>query len=210
MKRLFLAFVFFLSLASVSLAAPIAASTELAIATDVEATVSRVDAASGAWTKQASRALEFGGLKLKTGKKPDGTEWSLFLPDYYYVIDIGPKKGTFPAHGSIQINYNEGANPNAPGHGLGYKATVTYCKTYFASRNDWKNKKTTDAILGKVLIKDGFSLPISAVEDGWLRLYVGIVTNDPNANPADPSGAEVFSGADKAGNYSGGLVITLI
>ena len=216
MRRAFFALIllltFTLSFSSVTLAAPahIGASTELAIAKDLEATVSRVNANTGVWSKRPSSALEFGALNFKSGKDASDKEWMLFLPDYYFAIDVSAKNGSLPVDGSIQVTYNEGSNPNAPGHGLGYKATLTYCKTYFASTGDFKNNKTTDSILGKVLIKDGFTVPTSAVRADWLRIYVGIVTLDPKASPADPAGAEVFSPADKAGAYSGGLVITLM
>jgi hypothetical protein len=195
---------------SAALAAPIAASTELAIAKDLEVKINRVNANDGSWDAKTVDALEFGALNFKSGTDGNGKQWTLFLPDYYFAIDVSAKKGSLPVNGSIQVTYVEGSNPNSPGHGLGYKATITYCNTYFASKGDLKNKKTTDSVLGKVLIKDGFALPVSAIKGGWLRLYVGIATLDPNAALPDPSGAEVFSPADKSGDYSGGIVVTLI
>jgi hypothetical protein len=203
---------------SVALAAPgpIAASTTLNVATDISATVSQIDSKGTAtptddtWAAAPGGTLSFGTLSLKTGVDPQGRTWSVFLPQYYFAIDVGFPDGGMPTSKSIGVTYGSDVRPAGATKGLGDKATITYCKTYFAAPGDWALKKTTDSVIEKKLLKDGNTIVTSAIAGGWLRMYVGIVTLDPAAVPLDPAGADIFSPSDITGTYSGTITISLI
>ncbi len=207
-----------LLLCSVALAAPapIAASTLLNVATDISAAVSQIDSKGTAtptddtWAIAPGGALAFGTLSLKTGTDPMGRTWSVFLPQYYFAIDIGFPDGGMPSGKSIVVAYGSDVRPPGATSGLGDKATITYCRTYFAAPGDWELNRTTDAVIEKKLLKDGNTVPTSAITGGWLRMYVGIVTLDPTAVPVDPAGAQIFSPSDITGTYSGAVTISLV
>jgi len=127
----------------------------------------------------------------------------IYLPDHYFFIDVGPQAGS--ANVDVTVSYVEGANPNSPSHGLGWKATIVFVKIV----------GTTETFMSshgpKKMLKDLSGEHVTAAElsgGGFLRMYMGFVTKDPAAAIPDPAASEVFSAADRAGAYSGSLVIT--
>ena len=125
----------------------------------------------------------------------------IYLPDHYFFIDIAPSGGS---NVDVTLSYNEGANPNAPAHGLGWKATTTFMKVTGST-------ETPLSALGpKKMLKDlsGEHITPAETSGAFLRVYLGIVTKDPSAAIPDPAASEVFSAADKPGSYDGALVIT--
>ena len=46
------------------------------------------------------------------------------------------------------------------------------------------------------------------IKGGWLRIYFGIATGDPNAIPPEPPGTKTFSPADPGGSYTGVFTVS--
>lgn len=199
-----------LALCSVATAATISAQTTLPPATGLSVAVSRVQGTT--WTPVATGdPINFGPLTLYSGTV-GGKAWSVFLPDYYYVLDIALTGGGFDPTKSVNIGFTPGSTPSGAVGNLGDRATITYCKTVLTN---WNTNTTTDTILtalgdgGKKLLKTAQIVPLTQVSGGWLRLYVGICALDPAAVPADPAGAMIFSPADPTGDYTGSISVTL-
>ena len=104
----------------------------------------------------------------------------------------------------MTLSYTEGANPNNPGHGLGWKSTATFTKVVGSTETSLSSHGP------KKMLKDlsGEHVLPSEVSGGFLRVYLGIVSKDPTAPIPDPAASEVFTNADHAGAYDGSLVIT--
>lgn len=164
------------------------------LATGVGFTVNRIVAATGVATAVTGTTLTFNPLVFNTANQ-------IYLPNHYYSIAVAPVGGA----GSPQatVSYAEGTNPNAPGHGLGWKTVATFVKAVGAV-------ETVIPGHGKKMLKDLTSENVTAAETagGILKLYVGIVTKDPAAVPPDPAASEPFTNADAAGTYTGTLTIT--
>ena len=144
------------------------------------------------------------GTSLSFDPMTFNTANGIYLPNHYFAISVTPAGGA--GNPNVSVNYTEGSNPNAAAsaHGLGWKSTATFVKV---------TGPTTETVLpthGKKLLKDIAGENINAPElgGGYLRVYLGIVTGDPNAQPPNPSGNEVFTNTDNPGAYGGTLTIT--
>ncbi|MEI8012858.1 MAG: hypothetical protein WCI27_10350 [Candidatus Omnitrophota bacterium] len=137
----------------------------------------------------------------------------------YYSIDVGGTGGS-TTNTSVTVKYAETNNPNGTGHGLGWKSTATFIKqTSSGSTAITTHGITTGKMLLKDLVGAGKTVDTADVGAGWFRLYVGLANPydpkfdskspkyDPTAIP-EPSGAEVFSTSDVAGDYTGTLTIS--
>lgn len=163
-------------------------------ATGVSITPSSVDAASGEFTKLTTTALSFDPLIYK----PTLGVW---LPDVYFAIDVGTTGGGGGT--DVKVNYTEGANPNAPGHGLGWKSTATFMKVVGTTETQISGhpkKKLIDVVNENILPAE--------IAGGYLRMYLGIVSKDKNATIPDPSDSEPFTNVDKPGTYDGEFKVT--
>lgn len=205
------------------------AKTTLPPATGVSITINRVEQTGGTstpknpdddtfvWTPATS--LAFGDLKLREGIKKvviDGKDvdlkWSLFLPDYFYAIDVGLSGGGFDPTKTVKVTYAKGTSPSGlptGDDGLGNRASITYAKVVLT---DWAKNKTADTFIEKVLLRYAKNEPLTAVSGGWLRLYVGVNTADPDALHPDPVSTEwkIFSASDPLGDYTADLTLSLI
>ncbi len=133
----------------------------------------------------------------------------IYLPDHFFAIDVVSSGGA--GSPSAVVTYTEGANPNNPAHGLGWKSTATFMKVVFVGPNPTDTTESPISAHGpKKLLKDVHGETIASTETagGWLRVYLGIVTKDATAPIPDPTAGEVFSNADKAGSYDGTLLIS--
>ncbi|MBN2121269.1 MAG: hypothetical protein JW734_09495 [Candidatus Omnitrophica bacterium] len=170
--------------ASIGFAADIIISAEVPQATDVNVVLSRVTGDS--WTPAAS--MNFGTLALDE-------DLGIFLPPYYFAADVGVNGG---APWTIQHSVS-GADFTTGGlEALGDNVIVTFMK----QTGDEEGSE-----LGKVLIMNA-SRSYSNVDlyPGWLRVYYGISTGEPGAEPA---GATPITVHEYAGNYSGTVTISL-
>lgn len=170
-------------------------SAEVPLATDVGITASRVSSATGNWTALAGTALNFDPLTFNSTN-------SAWFPDHYFAIDVA---ATGAGNTDVTVTYTEGANPNSAttGHGLGWKSTATFMKVAGPT-------ETLLSAHGKKLLKSvsGEHILPAETSGASLRIYLGIVTKDPNATVADPADAELFTNSDRPGIYDGTLVIT--
>ena len=170
-------------------------SATVPTASSVNMTSSSINASNGTRTTVNGTALSFDPLTFNSANQ-------VWLPDHFFSTDlasVGGGGGT-----DVTVNYTEGANPNNPSHGIGWKTTATFVKV----------SGTTETPLSahgpKKMLKDLNAEHITSTElaGGSLRIYTGIVTKDPTASIPDPSTSEVFTNADKPGAYDGSLVIT--
>ena len=131
---------------------------------------------------------------------------NIWLPNHFFVVDLAPVGGAGSANATF--TYMEGANPNTPGHGLGWKSTATFIKVTGANGSQTETGIATHG--PKKLLKDlnGETILTTDFTGGFLRIYIGVVTKDPAATFQDPPTAEVFSNADHSGNYDGQLLIS--
>lgn len=141
-------------------------------------------------------ALDFGLLSLDPVN-------SIFLPDYFWVIDVGVNGA---GGADVQFAYTDTANPNGAlnnGHGLGGHGTISYAEV--VTNPDLS--QTTNVIRGEALQQSNTSGGIDETDyqNGFLRLSVGIATGDPLLQEGN---ATPFTSLDQPGTYSGTLTIT--
>ncbi len=169
-------------------------SATVPLATGVSITASRVTVPGNDFTTISGTALNFDPLTFNS-------QLGIFLPNHYFAIDVGVVGAGAP---DVTVTYNDNANPNSPGHGLGWKSTATFVKIV-------GNQETPLSGHGpKKMLKDLNGEHVTAAETAgaFLRMYVGIVTKDPSAAIPDPAASELFTAADKPGTYDGTLVIS--
>ena len=123
------------------------------------------------------------------------TEYHIFLPQHWYVIDVG-------------------VNSNASNW------TISYTATSIVGPNGYKLDNHINVVVLKQTEKNGYTLlkkctygeMLSASFDrsqllgGWLRIYYGISTGDEEI---DPPNAEPITVDVPAGTYTGTITITL-
>lgn len=175
------------------------ASAKVPTAKGVVVTISKIDSKG---TREPNDDVWLGKVDtMDFGKLQYLSKWGISLPKYYFAIDVGLTGGFDPTKTiSIECTKNEGP-PGAEG-GLGDRATITYVKT------KKQRRKTKDYILDKKLLKEDKSIQLWEVLGGWLRMYVGVVTKDPEAVPPDPPQSKLFTPADPAGAYTAGIKIS--
>ncbi|MBN1914004.1 MAG: hypothetical protein JW788_06360 [Candidatus Omnitrophica bacterium] len=190
-------------------AASIPANMGVPKADGVKITITKVFVEGNRWAEQVS-VIAFGPLSRELVSGDQGQYRSLIQQEpYYFAIDIGLTHKGGANINQINIGYQEGNKPAGQKHGLGWKTTATFIKMTVD-----KDKNETQVLLPqqKKLLKDlkaeAAVIPLSDIQGGWLRIYLGLVSKDPKANPPDPAEAEVFSSIDMAGDYSGNIMIT--
>jgi hypothetical protein len=169
-------------------------SATVPAASSVSIAASKVNSSTNVFTPVTGTLLNFDPLSFDNTNK-------IYLPDHYFAIDIGPNGAGAT---SATVSYTEGANPNAAtgGHGLGWKTTATFKKIVGTTESDMAAHPVR---LLKTL-STAENITSAEIGNGFLRVYLGIVANPTAAGV--PAGAEVFSGADKVGNYTGSLVVS--
>jgi hypothetical protein len=171
-------------------------SASVPTATSVSITATRVNVANNARTPVTGTTLSFDPMTFNTANQ-------IWLPDHYFIIDVGTTGGA--GNTDATFTYTEGANPNSPGHGLGWKSTATFAKVTSSGQ-----ETGLTAHGPKRMLKDlnGEHILPAELTDGFLRVYLGIVTKDPSATVPDPASSELFTNADRPGTYDGSLVVT--
>lgn len=151
--------------------------------------------------------INFGTLQLFSFPNPAGGTFSAFLPAYYYAMDVGFTFGGGAEINGISVTYVNGAPL-----GLGDRGTVTFVRKALSS-DGTELPETQSNTLG---IKKLFSqlpqqISLTQLSGGWLRLYVGLVTKDPNLPAGDvelTDQAKIFAPGDAGGAYSGTLTVS--
>jgi hypothetical protein len=183
-------------------------TAEVPPATSISMDASWVDTETGIWT-DVGTSLDFGTLRFF--REIGGEEVNAFFPNHYYAIDIAPEGGG--GSPTTVLNYTEGSNPNAVRgrNGLGHKTVITFIKATFVPGDDPDEAAiATHGEGGKMILADlsGETVTPAETDGGWLRVYIGITSNDPIADIPDPGGAELFTAADEPGVYDGTLRVT--
>jgi hypothetical protein len=148
------------------------------------------------FTAFPSTNLDFLTLSLNT-------DLGVFLPTFAFAIDVGANGAGQP---DIQASYTDTANPNGAlnnGDGLGGHGTITFLEV--VTNPDLT--QTSNVINGMSLGEVTAFSPIqeTAFADGFLRIFVGMATGDPNL---DEGNATPFTALDQPGTYSGTLTLT--
>lgn len=174
-------------------------SATVLAATGVTIAASRVNSSNNQFTAVAGTGLSFNPLTYSAAN-------GIYLPDHYFALDVGTTGGVGTP--DVTVIYTEGANPNNPAHGLGWKATATFVKvtgpinaqieTGIASHGP---KKLLKSLSGESITK-------AQISGGFLRIYLGIVSKDLTAIFPDPADAELFTNVDAAGAYNGTLFVS--
>jgi hypothetical protein len=168
-------------------------------ATGVSISAARVDSSTNEFTPVAGTTLNFNPLTFNS-------ELGIWLPDHFFAVDVGAVGGAGAP--DVTVTYTEGANPNDPDNGLGWKSTATFVQVTGEGEDQTETALTAHG--PKKLLKDvnGELINDTEIQGGFLRIYLGIVTNDPNATFPDPAGAENFTNEDAPGDYDGTLLVS--
>jgi hypothetical protein len=119
----------------------------------------------------------------------------------YYAVECTKSGGDEPTGSTrkIQMAYSNETIPTgqATGKGLGVKCVRTALRATTTGEDATPLSKTNLGTTSSVLL--------TAVNGGWLRIYVGIYTGSPTV-----TGCEIFSALDVQGAYSGQLTVSLL
>lgn len=139
-------------------------------------------------------ALDFGMLTLDTVN-------GIFVPSFFWVIDVGSNGAGFP---DLDFAYGDTNNPNGTnddGTGLGARGTVAYSEVV----TNVGGSQTVNLIRSEALQDaDGATLDETEYANGFARLSFGIA----GGNAATDGTAVPFTAADSPGIYSGTYTIT--
>ena len=177
-----------------------------------------VDGGSDIWLDEdVGTSINFGELDLGTFVDPvTDAVYRMFTSPYYYAIDVGVD-GVLPDSGMIQSSYVETLNPNAlnpdPDNrgGLSTHATAVFAKVEIIGYDpvDGQIEEETALGVGKYLLGNLPSgVSFNTIRGGWLRVYVGLVNKDPEADYPDPDAGIPFSPGDMGGLYEGTITLT--
>ncbi len=166
----------------------------------------------------AGKDLDMGSLSPISDTK-DGKKWIVYLPTYYYAIDIGLNGGLDP-DASIEVKMTGHIepsgfvpNPNVDeDNGLGTRGNITYVRTVLTS---WAANTTEDNLIAtrKYRYDEDVSIDMGDVAGGWLRMYVGTANGNPEPLydiPVDAPDSLTFSPSDPTGDYTVDLQITYV
>ncbi len=153
-------------------------------------------------------------LRLKTfidDTDPDNIKtYNIFLPDNYFSIDVGYVWAGAPYVAKITVEF---LLPTDGSPSLGDRATATFMGKSRKADGSEKEEEKGDAIGDGKYLLTSLNEQVDLTDDldgKWLRLYVGIVAMDPDADflDEDVSGAVPFVPGDAPGTYTGTLTIT--
>ena len=135
-----------------------------------------------------------------------------FLGQEFYAIDVFPTGGAGAVN--VEISYSDISNPNGGTlDGLGVKAIGTVVRVTDPNGTPDVYTDDTETILDRdILYNIGqfySAATIANGEGGRMRMYVGLTTGDPDANPPEPAAAEVFNPGDVPGDYTGNLTLSV-
>jgi hypothetical protein len=168
--------------------------------------------------------LGFGTLSLLTGTIPGSTPpktFSVFLPQYYYAIDFGYQYGG-AAISAITVSTGGFSVPSGQpaARGLNSKAAIAFVKETYdpATGTSTVPEAAPFAHLTFGALTGGRSVGLNSdVAGGWLRTYVGIITNPGAANAptgcsatASPDTCGVFAPGDATGSYTATITIQVV
>lgn len=158
----------------------------------------------------AGTTLDMGNLKELSGVDALNRKWIVFLPEFYFAVDIAPFGGGLAATSRIIVSQFSETMPTGATVGLGVKGNITYVKTVLT---DWAANLTEDTLLEKLRYMDEKTITPANIANGWLRLYIGTANGNllPCCGlPGDATGSQIFSPGDIGGTYSSILRVTFM
>ena len=176
---------------------PFTVQAQVPAASAATFTVSRVTPGNPeVFTKVNTTNLDFGQLTLDT-------ENGIFLPAFYWVIDVGSNGAGRP---DLQVAYSDTSNPNGNlnnGKGLGGRGTITYAEVVVNP----DLTQTVNVIRAESLAQSNTSGGVNenAFANGFLRLAVGLATGELDVEVGN---AAPFTTGDNPGNYAGTVTLT--
>ncbi len=137
--------------------------------------------------------LDFGVLTLNTNL-------GIFLPSFFWVIDVAPNGAGNP---DIDIEYLDTGAPAGAIATLGQRGTISFAEVIPQPNNQ---PDQVNVIKGESLAEaDGDSIDETQFAAGFARISVSTATGDPNLQEGT---AQPFTALDKDGVYNGQLKIT--
>lgn len=182
-------------------------------ATSIKATLSEIDSAGtetpddDTWVEigqyeSGTVPIDFtgGGHTMEEQFDPQGESLGIFLTGFYYAVDVTPVGGGWdPSNVGLTLAYAPGAKDFAdhataglvriiydPDTGLGVHAGGVEATLY--------NLRSLPSLV-----------PYSYVEEGWLRIYIGLATG---SDAEEAFGVTPFTAATEVGEYTGTLTIS--
>ena len=178
-----------------------AVSATVPVATGVSINVSSVNSTTNAFTAVSGTTLSFDPMTLNTTN-------NIYLPNHYYALDFGVLGGAGAT--DVTLTYNEGSNPNGTTNGLGVKSTATFIKEVVGATSTTETALTAHGPKKRLIDLSGEHVAYTELTGGFLRIYLGIVTKDPQATYPDPANSQPFTNGDAPGVYTGSLVVTAV
>jgi len=137
--------------------------------------------------------LDFGVLTLNT-------ELGIFLPAFFWVIDVGPNGAGNP---DIEIEYLDTGSPAGAIATLGQRGTISFSEVIPQPNNA---PDQVNFIKGESLAEaNGDSVDETQFANGFVRISVATATGDPKLQEGT---AKPFTTLDKDGIYNGSLKVT--
>ena len=120
-----------------------------------------------------------------------------FLGQQFYAIDVFPTGGAGAVN--VEISYSDISNPNGGTlNGLGVKAIGTVVRVTDPNGTPDVYTDDQETVMDRdILYNIGQIFSASTIannEAGRMRMYGGLTTGDPDANPPEPAAAEVSTG----------------
>jgi hypothetical protein len=152
--------------------------------------VSKIRSTDDAWVQTGDIPVDFGTLTYNT-------TYGIFLPTYYYAVDVGviDNSGT-----AWTLTHTRASVKKDSTNNLDSSINVTFVKQV-GTGTPTELKKVTFAN------SNNTAYTKANLTGGWLRIYYGIAAGDPKK--PDASGAELITMDKPYGTYAGTVTITL-
>lgn len=142
------------------------------------------------------KVVSLSGYTLDFGTLQYNTENNIYTTSKYFVVEIDN-------FSSVQITYNDVSSPTGALKGLGKASFITLVKAVYTGATTPPN----ETILSKHALHNlNTSINYSVLNKGWLKMYLGLSTGDPDQG--EPQGVTPFTAKDKPGDYIGTMTIT--
>lgn len=180
-------------------------------ATSIKATLSEirsVESGDDAWTEIGEYESGTVPIDFTGGQHPlveqfdqQGESLGIFLTGFYYAIDVTPVGGGWdPSNVGLNLTYAEPGPNNLADHATAGLVRIIY---------DPATDKGVHAGGVEATLYNLRSLPslvpYSYVEEGWLRIYIGLATGSDAETALEVT---PFTAATEVGEYTGTLTIS--
>ncbi len=161
-------------------------------------TIHNANSSNDEWDPTPVDNIDFGTLTYDSVN-------GIFLPDHYCVMDVGvlSNAANWTVTHTVNSSFTNGSD------NLDHNVVVTFVKTEQVDTNgDGIPDTTSDTKISKLSYANSTqSFTKTQLSGGWLRVYYGIATGDPDAD--EPSDVSPITIDKSSGNYTGSVTITL-